>query len=143
MVRVRNLRGGALALPLHVIPNPDPVSAEHTPHVARSYLFEGDVLLELEALNALPPGLQSQVIEWVNLGWLAMLPAELPPEPAPADPEPAADDPNALPADDEAALAAIKAETDHSKLDAWFQAAGERLPVSEAILSRLQELDPK
>lgn len=86
--------------------------------------------------------------EWLACGWLQVAPwSDEPASPAPPaaappapPPEPGAFSP--LPADDAAALAAIRASTSQAELNAWFNlSAAARPNLTDALMQRLKELD--
>lgn len=164
-VRVRNHRGGALHVPAHVVtlhvvvrdeegkpvaaldkdgkPTGEPKLVEKMIPRPKLEFEPGDTVIDLDDLNMLPDPLQNEVEQWVKVGWLEMLSADLP-EPAAPEPEPDMSHVTAgIPADDEAAIELVKLTSDAATLDAMFAAVGDRTAVSEAILAKLTELDRK
>lgn len=127
MIRVHNKRGGVI----HVL--------AHGAFV----LQPGVSYHEHARFESLGENTLQALADMVKAGELSIGEGE--PEPPPEveltlEPPKPSIDPDALPADDAEALAAIAAETDHARLDAWFTSAHERKAVSEALLARISSL---
>jgi hypothetical protein len=100
----------------------------------------------VDTFKGFKPGLQEALGHMAEAGELEFARSETSVEAAPPAPldlgslEPPPPDPEVLPADDAAALAAIEAETNPARLDAWFQSTTSRPAVSEALLARISAL---